>query len=135
MSLCFESILYLSCNFIQLFSLRLLEITRRKFKSEAVSKIARKDVQVNVENILHRGLSVRQKEIYSFALHATLTQGGGKTLRHAKHLRSFLFSQASEISGMSIWDNKQMPGINRLNIHKGCAQIISINKAGLRLAS
>jgi hypothetical protein len=132
--LCFESVPYLCGNLLQCFSLRFPRITRREFKPEPVAFIAWKDVQMDVENFLHGCLAIRQKEIDAFTLHAALTQRRGETPCDAEHLRAFFLFQVGEMSGVSVRDDEQVTGINRLDVHEGGTNFIPVNKAGFRLA-
>ena len=57
------------------------EIVWREAQSKAVASEPRKYVEMDVENLLHRRLAVRQEEIDPFATHAALTNCRGNSLR------------------------------------------------------
>ena len=50
-----------------------------------------------MKNLLHRRLTVRQKEIDPFALYATLAQSRGETPCDAEHLRAFFLFQLRQV--------------------------------------
>ena len=83
---------------------------------------------MSVEHFLSRRLADCEKEVHSFAFHAAFAQSGGHALRHAKHLRPFLFSQVCQVSSMSVRNDQHVAGIDRLNIHECRAEIILMNE-------
>ncbi len=83
-------------------------------------------MQMNMKYFLSCRFAMSQKEIHAFILHMSLRQTQGNLLRNLKQMCANLRGQISKIVEMRFRYNKDMPGIDRLNIHERQADIIFI---------
>src|SRR5215475_4170368 len=102
---------------------------RAKSQTEPVARITGKDVQVNVKYLLPCRLAVCEEEIYPFTIDPALAQCRGDRLRDAEHMRAFFLVQFRKVTGMSVGNYEHMSWIDRLNVHKSRAAVISIDHA------
>ncbi len=84
-------------------------------------------MQVDVKDLLHRCLTVCQEEIHALTLYAAVAQRLGKSLRNPKHTSAGILIQIGEKRSVAVWNHEQVPGIDRLNVHKRRADIILID--------
>jgi hypothetical protein len=110
------------------------EIVWREAQSKAVAGEPRKHVKVDVKNLLHRRLAVRQEEIDPFAAHAALTNCRGHTLPDAHQVGGCLRISIREVRGVLNRNDENVPRIDRLDIHEGGDSSISKNEASWNVA-
>ena len=91
---------------------------RAKPHTETITRIAGKDVQMDVKDFLPRSLAIRKADIYSFTLDPTITQSRGNTLRDAEHLRSYFLFKLRKVTGMPVGNYQCVPGIDGLMVQK-----------------
>jgi hypothetical protein len=106
-----------------------LEIRGAKSKTKSISRIAWNDMQMHVENFLHRCLPIGQEEIYAFAPDPAAAQGASQALSYPKHVRAGLFFQIGQKSGVVIRHDEHVAGIDGLGVQEGGAVFILIDLA------
>jgi len=88
-------------------------------------------MQMNVKNLLTRGLAMGQKESDAFTLNWSRWHGQGNSLRDLKEMRTYVRRQIGKVPEMDFRHYQDMAGVDRLDIHEGQANIIFIDSTGL----
>ena len=86
-------------------------------------------MQMNVEDFLARGFSIRQRQVHAFAPDRTAAQRLRQTLRHSKHLRSSIGIERGKKTGVLVRNHKHMTGIDRADVEKRRAAVVLIHAA------
>jgi len=110
------------------------EVLWREAKSKPVAREPRKHVEVDVEDLLHCRLAVRQEEIDPFATHAALTNRRGRTLPDTHHVGGCLGIDIREECGVLNRDDENVTWIYRSDIHERGDAIISKNETAGNVA-
>jgi hypothetical protein len=88
-------------------------------------------VEVDVKDLLHGRLAVRQKEIHAFTPDTTLPQCTGEPLGQPEHVSTCPLVQIGEKGSVAIGDHEDVSRIDGLDVHKRCAEVVSIDDARL----
>jgi len=90
---------------------------------------ARKDMEVSVKDFLSGGDTIGKKEVDAVTTHVDAPKCRGQSLTCDEHACSNIRFDVSQIRGVLIWDNKQVPRIDRLNVHECANLLVPINDA------
>jgi len=107
---------------------------RSEPQAKSVAGKAGENVQVHMEDLLHRSLAIGQEEIDAFAPHATTAnrRGNSLTVLHQPARRRGV--EVGKIRGMTHRDHQNVPRIYRLDIHERGALLVAKEECGRQLA-
>ena len=98
-------------------------VVGRKPETEPVSNKPRKDMKVRVKNFLSRGNTIGKKEIDALTTNAATPNGRGQALSYNEHMGSDVRFDISQVHGVRVGHDQQVPRIDGLNVHE-CANLI-----------
>lgn len=107
----------------------------RKPQSEAVTCETRNDVEVEVKDLLVSGRPVGEVQRHSFAADTGSLQSLGNILSGQKHRLGVVAADIGKTDCMPDRHHKDMPLVNRLDIHESCDLIVAVDEGGANLAS
>lgn len=87
-------------------------------------------MQVDMEDFLKGGFSIRQEEVHPFTFYSTHRQGECDFLSDTKKMGAGIFIQVGQASRVLVGNNQHMAGIHRLYIHEGSTGLIMVYQAG-----
>ena len=97
----------------------------RDVDSEAVALRPRKDVEMDVPNVLTSRLAVCKKEVDALALQAGHPEGMSCRLSDPEHLRTVIRIEIRQLCGVGLRNDEHMSGLYRLNVHdRDCASVL-----------
>jgi hypothetical protein len=102
-------------------------------ESEAIAMIAWKEMEVNVEYLLVCCFTIGKEEVDPFAVQPAGTHGGDQLMGHPHQVGGGIGVKIGQICGMEIWDNQQVSGIDRLEIHECRAPFVAVDETAGRL--
>jgi len=89
---------------------------------------------MDVKHLLHSGGAIRQEEIDAFTTQIGNSDPLGQYLSDSKYVGASLGLQVSKAGGMSIGDDQEVTRVDRLDVHEGSHQIVSIDDGRFRSA-
>ena len=107
---------------------------RSKCEAKSVTGKSRENVQVHMKDFLHRGLAVSQKEIDAFASHPTAPNRRRNSLPLLHQPPRRWRVEVGKIRYMAHRDHQHVPRIDRLNIQKRSALLITKEECDRQLA-
>src|SRR6185312_4897883 len=124
----------LRCCVLQRRSLRTRRVVGAEAQSEPVAAKARENVQVDVQYLLHRRLTVGEKQIHTFAPNPARTQRRVETLRDLKHACRDERIETRELGDVAQRYDEQMARVDGLNVHEGRALLVAVDEGAGKLA-
>src|SRR6185437_14298172 len=124
----------LRCCVLQRRSLRTRRVVGAEAQSKPVAAKARENVQVDVQYLLHRRLTVGEKQIHTFAPNLARTQRRVETLRDLKHACRDERIETRELGDVAQRYDEQMARVDGLNVHEGRALLVAVDEGAGKLA-
>jgi hypothetical protein len=101
----------------------------RESQTKAIPCEPWKHVEMDVEDLLHRRLAVRQQQVNPFAPHAALTNSRGHALSDAHYGCGCLGIDVREERSVPNRDDENVPSINGLDIHESGDSLVAKHEA------
>jgi hypothetical protein len=108
-------------------------VVRREAEPEAVTGEARKDVEMDVPDVLAGGLTVCEKKVDALAPQTGGSEALGCRLGDSKHLCPVLGIERGQVCRMCFWDDKHVPRLHWLDIHHRERASILVHDADLTI--
>jgi hypothetical protein len=109
---------------------RALRVVRTQPQPEPVPLIARKNVQVHVEDILHRGLAVSKEEIHPLAAKPSSAKSRREPMSNTHEVGGHFCIEVRHKRGVFVRDNQHVSWIDRLDVHEDSASVVAVDEAG-----
>jgi hypothetical protein len=87
-------------------------------------------VQVDVEDLLERGLSVSEEHVDAFAGQARAAQRRGQPLRHDEHVAAQCRVQVRQVGRVRPGDHQQVASVQRPDVQERDHALVGIHDAG-----
>jgi|SRR5690349_20264401 hypothetical protein len=87
-------------------------------------------MQMDMENILPGRFPMCQKKIDALILYLCLWKAQRDPLRDLKQMGAGFRRQIRKVLGVGFWNDKDMSGVDRLNVHERQAEVIFVDDAG-----
>ena len=107
---------------------------RSKSETKSITGKAGENVEVHMKYFLHGSLPVSQEEIDALASYPAIADSGGYSLCLSHQSLRRWRVEVGKISRMTHRDHENVSGIDRLNIHKSGALLITEKERGRRVA-
>ena len=114
---------------LQAFPCNWLSVLRRKAKPEPVSVETRKDVEMHMEHLLPRGLSVGQEEVDTVSPEARPSNSSSKSLSHAEQMAAQGRLKIRKVWRVREGNDQQVARRNRPDVHEGNASVVTMHDA------
>ena len=96
---------------------------RRVPEPKSITFEARKDMEMSVKDLLSGRDTVGKKEIDALTTNAATPNGRGQALSYNEHMGSDVRFDISQVHGVRVGHDQQVPRIDGLNVHE-CANLI-----------
>lgn len=83
---------------------------------------------MDVEDLLHRGFAISEKEVHAFAGDATRTERRSGGVTDAHQVGRLVRSEVGEVRGMAHRNDEEMPEIHGLDVHEDGVPLIAIDE-------